>query len=297
MEVLEQVKGRLDSLRELRTIVGTMKALSAASIRQYERAVTSLADYNRTVELGLRAVLRDMEELPLTPPREGQRPRLAAVVFGSDHGLCGRFNEEMATHVLERLEETEIAGEDRMILSVGVRMSSTLDFSGQSVADQFTLPGSASGITHTVRSILLRLDQWRETESVQYVYLFYNRHSGQRSYQPTGFRLLPVRIEAFHHIRENAWPSRSLPLYTMERTRLLTLLLRQYFFVTLFRACAESQASEHAGRLAAMQSAERNLDERIDEEMTTFRRARQNAITAELLDVVSGFEAIAGEQS
>jgi F-type H+-transporting ATPase subunit gamma len=78
----------------------------------------------------------------------------------------------------------------------------------------------------------------------------------------------------------------------MDPWRLLRHLIHQYLFITLFRACAESQASEHASRLAAMQSAEGNLEERLEAVTTTFRRARQNAITSELLDVVSGFEAI-----
>ncbi|KAA3624930.1 MAG: F0F1 ATP synthase subunit gamma, partial [Proteobacteria bacterium] len=72
---------------------------------------------------------------------------------------------------------------------------------------------------------------------------------------------------------------------------LLTALLRQYFFVSISRACAESQASEHASRLNTMQSAQKNLDERIDEVTMQYRRLRQEAITTELLDVVSGFEA------
>lgn len=66
---------------------------------------------------------------------------------------------------------------------------------------------------------------------------------------------------------------------------------------TLFRACAESQASEHASRLAAMQAAQHNLDERLEEVALNFRRARQNVITSELLDVVSGFEAITRKSS
>jgi F-type H+-transporting ATPase subunit gamma len=78
----------------------------------------------------------------------------------------------------------------------------------------------------------------------------------------------------------------------MDRDVLIGRLLHQYLFVMLFRACAESQASEHASRLTAMQSAERNLDERLVDVTTAFRRARQETITAELLDVVSGYEAI-----
>jgi F-type H+-transporting ATPase subunit gamma len=78
----------------------------------------------------------------------------------------------------------------------------------------------------------------------------------------------------------------------LDRKTLLSRLLRQYFFVSTFRACAESQASEHASRLDAMQSAEKNQDERLDEVTTLYRRMRQEAITTELLDVVSGFEAV-----
>ena len=77
----------------------------------------------------------------------------------------------------------------------------------------------------------------------------------------------------------------------MDRNSLLTALLRQYFRVPIFRACAEPQASGHASRLNTMQSADKNLVERIDEVTTLFRRLRQEAVTTEPLDVVSGFDA------
>jgi F-type H+-transporting ATPase subunit gamma len=78
----------------------------------------------------------------------------------------------------------------------------------------------------------------------------------------------------------------------MDRNILLASLLQQYFFITLFRACAESQASEHASRLTSMQSAQKNLDEKRKELSAQFRRVRQEAITTELLDVLSGFDSI-----
>lgn len=108
---------------------------------------------------------------------------------------------------------------------------------------------------------------------------------------------MPVNLRRFQRLQEKRWPSRSLPTFTMEREVLLSRLLHQYLFVSIFRACAESQASEHASRLAAMQSAQRNLDDRLDEVTMTFRRARQSVITSELLDVVAGFEAITGGRS
>ena len=98
-------------------------------------------------------------------------------------------------------------------------------------------------------------------------------------------------------MEEEVWPSRSLPTFSMDHEQLFARLLRQYLFVTLFRACAESQASEHTSRLSAMQSAQRNLDDRLEEVTLTYRRARQTVITSELLDLVSGFEAITRSNS
>lgn len=292
LESLERLHSQLDSLQELRTIVKAMKALSAASIRQYEQAVTALAGYHRTVERGLHVVLKDME-LPPTPSRRTSEPaRLGAIVFGSDHGLCGRFNEEITAYALNRMNSTATDPANCLLLGVGARVAATLEHDGQAVEENFLVPGSASQITATVQQILLKVDAWREQAGVHDVLLFYNRHSGRRGYHPTGFELLPVDLHRFHRLEEEAWPSRSLPTFSMDRQRLLTRLLRQYLFVSIFRACAESQASEHASRLAAMQSAERNLDDRLEEVTMVFRRARQNAITSELLDVVSGYEAL-----
>ncbi|XSG86600.1 MAG: F0F1 ATP synthase subunit gamma [Methylohalobius sp. ZOD2] len=322
MESLEQLHKQLDSLDELRTIVKTMKALSAASIRQYEQAVGALAGYYRTVERGLFVVLKDRPYPPaFSSRRAGEPHRLAAIVFGSDHGLCGRFNEEIANYALQRMASApadQPAGRpvrthavrpegtkpgmakhqprNRLVLAVGGRVAASLEAEGETIEEDFLVPGSASQITATVQQILLKIDEWREQAGVDTVYLFYNRHAGGGGYHPTGVALLPLNLRRFHHLQEETWPARSLPIFTMDRDRLLSRLLHQYLFVSVFRACAESQASEHASRLAAMQSAQRNLDDRLEEVTIRFRRARQNTITAELLDVVSGFKAITAER-
>lgn len=296
MESLELLHKQLDSLDELRTIVRTMKALSAASIRQYEQAVNALDGYYRTVERGLHVVLKEKQPPPAVYRHPREPRRLAAIIFGSDHGLCGRFNEEITGYALERMSSTPSEPEDRLLLAVGARVAAALEHEGQAVEEDFLVPGSAEQITATVQQILLKVDEWRTQAGVHYVYLFYNRHSGGRVYHPTGIELLPVNLRRFHRLQEERWPSRSLPTFSMERERLLSHLLHQYLFVSIFRACAESQASEHASRLAAMQSAERNLDERLEEVTMTFRRARQGVITSELLDVIAGFEATSGQQ-
>lgn len=292
METLERLGQRLDSFGSLRDIVGTMKTLSAASIHQYEQAVRSLADYRRTVEMGLHIVLRESEPPPVQ--QLGKDSRLAAVIFGTDHGLCGRFNEEITQYALQHID-TVPADPKRRILAVGLRAADLLERAGQPATKMLNLPGGANQIGVTIQEILLHIDRWREEPGVDWLYLFHNYPSGRSSYRPAGLHLLPLRLQRFCRLAETAWPSRSLPTFTMDRHALLSSLLRQYFFISLFRACAESQAAEHGSRLAAMQAAEKNLDERIEELTGQYHRARQEAITTELLDVVAGFEAVSGE--
>jgi len=127
MESVERLQRRIDTLGELHTIVRTMKALSAVSIRQYERAAQALDDYYRTVELGLHVVLKDMESPPSPLHRRGEAQRLAAIVFGSDHGLCGRFNEDIAAFALQRMEASTASPEGRRLLAVGSRVAANLE--------------------------------------------------------------------------------------------------------------------------------------------------------------------------
>lgn len=291
METLEQLRRRLDTFDDLGAILRTMKALAAVSIRQYEQAVLSLSDYYRTVELGLHVVLRDM---PPPPPLAGPGAdeQIAAVIFGSDHGLCGRFNEDMADYARERLAEAVGNGMPPRLLAVGARVATLLENAGFSVEEDMFVPGSAARITATVRQILFKIDEWQTEADVQRVYLFYNRPISGSHYHATGVQLLPVNLDQLRRREEMPWPSRSLPTYTLERGRLFSALLRQYFFVSIFRACAGSLATENASRLAAMQAAEKSLQDRHEELLSEFRRQRQDAITAELLDVVSGYEAL-----
>jgi F-type H+-transporting ATPase subunit gamma len=292
MESIERLQRRIDTLGELHTVVRTMKALSAVSVRQYEHAAESLAEYYRTVELGLHVVLKQMERLPAPAIRPDERRRLAAVVFGSDHGLCGRFNRDIVAFALQSMRASSATPGDRRFASVGSRVAAMLGQGGYSVEQDFQLPGSAARITTTVQQILGKIDEWRNRSDIRYVQIFYNHHLDSGGYRPAGLDLLPVDLRHFQRLEEAPWPSRGLPTFSMDRKRLFTALLRQYLFVSIFRACAESQASEHASRLRTMQSAEKNIVEKLEEISTRYRHTRQEAITTELLDVVSGFEAV-----
>lgn len=290
MPTLEEVRRRVETAEGLQAVVKVMKTLSAVSIRHYEKAVESLAEYNRTVELGLQIVLKRGVEEAMPPKSEGSH-RLGAIIYGSDQGMCGPFNVQVASYAMETMDHLGIERENRTILAVGQRMIAPLEDAGQPVAERLPVPTSSAGITSMIQRILMKIEAWRLRGELDRAMLFYNGYAGS-SYRPYGQRLLPIDLDGFQGLQSQAWPSRVLPTFTMEWTRLFSALVRQYLFVSLYRAFAESLASENSSRLRAMQSAEENIEERLEELSAQFRHERQSAITGELLDIVSGFEAL-----
>ncbi|MDF1745876.1 MAG: F0F1 ATP synthase subunit gamma, partial [Gimesia sp.] len=156
----------------------------------------------------------------------------------------------------------------------------------------FSLPGSATGIAPLVIDILARIDQWRSEKRLGRIYISYNQRISASTYKPHALQLLPIDDARFFRYQKRNWPSRTLPTFTMDRSILLSRLIRQYLFVSLFRACAESLAGENASRIASMQAAERNIKERLVNLQSEYNQQRQTSITEELLDVVTGFEAL-----
>jgi F-type H+-transporting ATPase subunit gamma len=206
--------------------------------------------------------------------------------------MCGQLNEQITGHVLAALDDHPSPPDQRHALAVGLRAASRLEESGLAVEEVFEVPESAAEITDRADDLLVRLGDWQEARHVEEIHIFYCHHQSGASYEPTAHRLLPLDRRWLEELRHREWPTRRLPLITMDRDRLFSDLVAEYLFVSLHRAFAESLASEHASRLASMQGAERNIDERLHELTRRYNQRRQIAITEELLDINSGFEGL-----
>jgi len=291
---LEILRRKIDGATELESVVRTMKALAASSIVQYERAVHSLDDYYRTVELGLVAWLRPSgNRIAGAVIHTGERARkkvgtTGAVVFGSDQGLVGQFNEILSEFTVNSLRE--MSG-NKAVWVVGERVQGYLNDAALPVSGNFVVPNSIAAITTLVGRILIEIETQREQGKVAEVYLFHNRPKAGAMYEPVMQRLLPLDEKWQRGLSKIEWPSGNFPeVIGGEAT--LEALIREYLFISLFRSCAESLASENASRLAAMQRAEKNIDELLEELNQIFHRQRQSDIDEELFDVISGFEAL-----
>ncbi len=291
-DTLESLRRKIDGATELDSVVRTMKALAASSIVQYERAVHALDDYYRTVELGLVAWLRQAGAAIYT---EGGAKKVkvatGAVVFGSDQGLVGQFNEVLAEFAVNKLGAMPGS---KNIWAVGERVQGYLNDADLPVAGNFPVPNSIAAITSLVGRILIEIETQREQGKVGEVYLFHNRPRSGAVYETVMQRLLPLDETWRRGLSDVPWPTGNLPEVIVGGESVLQALIREYLFISLFRACAESLASENASRLAAMQRAEKNIDELLEDLNQTFHHLRQSSIDAELFDVIAGFEAMKG---
>ena len=156
------------------------------------------------------------------------------------------------------------------------------------------MPNSVKAITPLVGQILVENETRRGQGESRELHLFYNRPTSGAVYAPVSQRLLPLDEAWRRKLAELPWPTENLPEVMGGGTATLRALIREYLFVSLFRACAESLASENASRLAAMQRADKNIDELLEDLNGTFHRLRQSGIDEELFDVISGFEALVG---
>lgn len=284
------LRRKIDSAGELQSVVRTMKALAASSIGQYEQSVRALADYSRTVEWGLSICFRaNPAALKTESPGRSDRAAVGAVVFGSDQGLVGQFNDVVANFAAQAL--AALPGKPT-VWAVGERVHGRLSDAGLVPTECYAVPNSVAAITPLVGNILARYEAHPGGIGTAGLYLFYNRPLSRAVYAPVSQRLLPLDEDWRRTLAELPWPTGNLPEAMGSGGATLRALIREYLFVSLFRACAESLASENASRLAAMQRAEKNIDELLDDLNRTFHRLRQDGIDEELFDLVSGFEAL-----
>ena len=285
------LRRKIGSAGDLQAVVRAMKAQAAASVGQYEKSVAALGDYARTVELGLTACFRqsqpaDAEAHPHVPGAGGE---VSAVVFGSDQGLVGRFNDVVIDFALEAL--AALPGKPQ-VWAIGDRVRARLSDAGVALLGQFAVPGSVQAITPLVGQILVQAEARERPGQKTELHLFYNRPTSGSAYAPVRQRLLPLDEAWLRGLAERPWPTRMLPQVMGAGTATVRALIREYLFVSLFRACAESLASENASRLAAMDRADRNIDELIEKMRGTFHRLRQSGIDEELFEVIAGFDAL-----
>ena len=190
-DTLASLSRKIGGASDLESVVRSMKAMAAASIGQYERSVLALTDYYRTLEMGLAVCLRHRGKKTVgsTEPTQTLSKTIDAVVFGSDQGLVGQFNDVVADRAVNVLDS--LPG-DKRVWAVGERVHARLADTGHPPVGLFATPTSVNSITSLVGQILVECEKHHDDDRIAQLYLFHNCPKSGAAYEPVSQRLLPL---------------------------------------------------------------------------------------------------------
>lgn len=286
---LVNLQHKINSASDLQSVVRTMKTMAAVNITQYENAVNSLFDYYKTVKLGLNVCFHKANTASSTSNFLTKHNNIGVIVFGSDQGLVGQFNSLLAEFLIETVQT--YPGK-KYLWVIGERIQPLLSTTEMNIGKSYRLPSCLDTISELVGELILEIEWQRENKDISQLFVFYNTPTSKSTYAATHQKLLPFDQNWKDELLMAQWPTTSVPelLNTNETT--FKALIREYLYVSIYKACAESLASENASRLEAMLRAEKNIEELLDGLNQNFRHQRQTAIDEELFDLVAGYEAL-----
>ena len=302
MPSLKDLKIRINSVESTQKITSAMKMVAAAKLRRAQESAEAARAYADRMQRMVVSVGESVGGIEGAPPMlvgtGSQEPHLI-VACTADRGLCGGFNASIVREVRQMVRDLKRDGKTVKILCVGRKGRDALkrDFEND--------------IIHTIEGIGRRRVEYAEAREVadQITDMFeggeydvstivFNRFISAMTQTPTAQRLIPLAAPEAHKMeeKETAAPGVSGPsavyIYEPEEEEILKELLPMNIGMQVFQALLESAASEHGARMTAMDNATRNAGEMIDNLSLTYNRTRQAAITTELVEIVSGAEAL-----
>lgn len=275
MEQLPRLAGRIESIRELRELMRAMRAMAASHVQEGQKALLGIREYTSVVEGAIAEALQLHSQVPATPVIPPAENTKVIVAICSEHGFVGGYNGHVVDQALAELDPNSRIG------IVGRRGADQLIERDIQPAWLLPMATQAGGVLSVARQVADRL---ADVSAVRLVYA--NYRSGAR-YEITSRSVLPLDPLLFADSRTS-----TPPLHHLSTSVLLERLAGEYLLVEIARAMMESFASENAARLQMMESADRNIDARVEHLEMQIRRLHQQTITEELLDLMTGAQAI-----
>jgi F-type H+-transporting ATPase subunit gamma len=305
MATQKEVKNRISSVKNIHKITRAMEMVAAARLRRAEERIAQMRPYAQAIRKMTRRVAEAAgtagRGVDLLEEREDVR-RVGILLVTGDRGLAGSFNTQIIRAGVQLKRELGADGAEIVFSVVGRRGNSTMQFRGENVVHSYVGFTDRPGFANA-REIGNDLTTEYVDEEVDRVELIYNRYVSPLTQYVRRQTLLPLQqAEVFGAgVPEPEKPedeelaeaqARSLWIYEPDPELLLPQLFAEYVDLSVFRALLESTASEHGARMTAMRNAAENANEMIDDLTLEMNRVRQAEITQEILEVVSGAEAL-----
>ena len=295
MATLRDIRDRIGAVKNTRKITRAMKLVAGAKLTKATKAALEAQPYQRTLNRTLRRVVgavgEDFEHPMLSQPANDTV--VYVVTMGADRGLCGNFNSMLNKAALAECEKHKAAGKTVKVIGYGKKVRTFLRKRGWEIIDGAENV-DPSEYAQQADALATRLVGDLGEDAFAEVVLVFNQYKSIMVQESTADRVLPMALEADESTDADPKAEAASVDYLFEPDggdllgRLLPMALR----TRLFQAFLETQAGEQAKRMTAMDAATRNASDLIDRLTLDYNRARQAAITKELIEIVSGAEAL-----
>ena len=292
MPNLKDLKTRINSVSSTQKITSAMKMVAAAKLRRAQEAAESGRPYAgrmRSVIASLAAKADKASASPLLVGREDVKTHLL-VIISADKGLCGGFNGSVARLARQQMTRLQSEGKKVQVYVVGRKAADNL---GLEIADKTfaRIEGVQGGVIQyaSAADISAKIIAGFEEGSFDSVSMIYNQFVNAITQKVTHSSLIPAEVDASDDASD---AQASFYDYEPEEAEILGALLPQNLSTQIFSALLESSAAELAARMTAMDNATRNAGDMIDRLTLVYNRTRQANITKELIEIISGAEAL-----
>jgi F-type H+-transporting ATPase subunit gamma len=293
MPSLKDLRNRIRSVRSTQKITSAMKVVAASRLRRAVEQVEAARPYGQRMERVLASLAGRMASLPGAPPLlvgTGRDETHLLVVATSDRGLAGGFNSTILRETRRRIRELLPAGKTVLVLTVGRKGRDGLrrDY-GRLIRDSLTDIGRRQVSFNEARDIAERILALYQAGQFDVATIVYNRFRSAMTQVVTGQQLIPFQAAT---AREEVVPGGAIYEFEPSEEEILAELLPKNLAVQIYTALLENAASEQGARMTAMDNATRNAGQMIDRLTLNYNRTRQAAITKELIEIISGAEAL-----
>ena len=294
MPSLDDLKKRIGSVKSTQKITKAMKMVAAAKLRRAQESAESSRPYSDTMNEVIRSISNKVvstssERNLLTGTGDDQVQLL--ILFTSERGLCGGFNSSITKMMREKIEDLQKLNKTVKIICIGKKGYDILKRKyNDLIIDVIDLKAIKSVSYQDAKDISQKIIKMYFDNEFDTCSIFYNKFKSVIDQIPTHQKILPIENEKNNDLELNS--STSMLDFEPGESEILEELLPLNFAVQIFKALLESAASEQGARMSAMDNASRNASDMIDKLTLFYNRSRQAVITKELIEIISGAEAV-----
>ena len=293
MPNLKELKNRISSVKSTRKITSAMKMVAASKLRRAQELAESSRVYADSLSFILSSLAgntKNSSDLPeILTGRENSKITLL-IINSSDRGLCGGFNSNLFRNAKKWISDQQGLGKSVKIMTVGKKASSFYKKTDLDIVASFEDLNSNDRQLQVSEEIKNKIMELFENNEIDQVSILFNKFVSAISQEPTYQSLIPLSNDETS--KEESEANNSVFEFEPDKNELLEYLVPRNFLTQIYRSVLESSASEHAARMTSMDNATRNAGDMIDRLTLTYNRTRQAFITKELIEIISGAEAV-----